>query len=855
MSDAEALDWLDRLLAADEPDRAASLDALATRNPQLHARLQRLLASALAPEQSHVIGAPVLEEIARFADATRTLQTGDVLAGYRLIRELGRGGMSVVWLAERADGAVKRSVALKMPMFMLQSTGDLQRFTRERDALASLAHPNVARLYDAGVLPSGQPFIVLEHIDGTPLTAHCDARRLDVRARLRLFLQVLAAVEHAHKHLVVHRDLKPSNILVDEEGQVKLLDFGIAKLLGENEGAAPLTQMAGVAMTPLYAAPEQLHSATISTLTDVYSLGVVLFELLTGGVPYRGAGARATLVEVLTAMNRGSLPRLSQAALDDGAALARSQPTAARLRGDLRDDLDTIVSKALRIAPDERYGSVAHLADDIGRFLDRKPIAARRPSFWYTARLAVARHQLASTVAGLGLVLVLGASGVAWLQYRESRAHAERTAEVRDFMFNLVDGAEASEGQAGEVTGRQMVDGAVERARRDFGDQPQLQGELLGELGRMYLRLGANRQALPVLEESVAALERHADADDPALNKARAFLAQGLLQSGGDRIRIRELAEGARSACDRADVECARARAYAGSILSQIASAVDKEQALADMRRSTADTEFAFGPGHQETAMSYMSLAISARNAGQLVEAGEAMQRAVGIAQGLRLRAVDRIELERTMALIDHDLGRYEAARARLLALGAQTLSAGERALQLRILANVYVELGDASKALQSATAAVQAAPQDEKSAGLAFARQVYARALALSGRSADALAQIDAVILGFEAAGRLPDSTEVLRARRLRAEFLMSSGREGEALEALRDLDARMAAVQTPPVERGLALDSRGVAEQRAGHVEAARAAHAAARLEYLKQLPQDHPYLIRNAALGLGA
>ena len=158
---------------------------------------------------------------------------------------------------------------------------------------------------------------------------------------------------------------------------------------------------------------------------------------------------------------------------------------------------------------------------------------------------------------------------MAWLQYRESRAHAERTAEVRDFMFNLVDGAEANEGQAGEVTGRQMVDGAVERARRDFGDQPQLQGELLGELGRMYLRLGTTAKALPVLEESVAALERHADPDDPALNKARAFLAQGLLQSGGDRIRIRELAERARSACDRAEVECARARAYAGSMLSQ----------------------------------------------------------------------------------------------------------------------------------------------------------------------------------------------------------------------------------------------------------------------------------------------
>jgi serine/threonine-protein kinase len=368
-------------------------------------------------------------------NATLDLAPDDVLAGYRLIRELGRGGMSVVWLAERADGVVKRVVALKMPMFVLRGAGDVERFARERDALASLSHANVARLYDAGLLPSGQPFIVLEYVDGVTLRDFCERHQLDVAARLRLFLQVLAAVEHAHKHLVVHRDLKPSNILVDAEGQVKLLDFGIAKLLGERELAGEeLTRMQGGVLTPLYAAPEQIRGAAISTLTDVYSLGVVLYELLSGVMPYRASpGGRPTLVEVLETFGRGELPRMSQRAPE-------------KLRSALAGDLDTITAKALRLVPDDRYASVKHLADDLQRFLERRPIAARRPGLWYSARLAFARHRLAGGVAAVGLLLVLIASVVAFGQYRASRANAERTAAVRDFMFDLVNDAEAVEG-------------------------------------------------------------------------------------------------------------------------------------------------------------------------------------------------------------------------------------------------------------------------------------------------------------------------------------------------------------------------------------------------------------------------
>ncbi len=852
MSDVEALEWLDRLLAADEPQRRASLSTLAHDNPQLHARLERLLASALAPDNSRVLAAPVLDGVARLdVDVTRALQPGDVLAGYRLIRELGRGGMSVVWLAERADGVVKRTVALKMPMFMLQG-GDVERFARERDALAALSHPNVARLYDAGVLPSGQPFIVLEHVDGMPFTVHCDAQRLDLRARLRLFLQVLGAVEHAHKHLIVHRDLKPSNILVNAEGQVKLLDFGIAKLLGENEGAAPLTEMVGAAMTPLYAAPEQLRNATISTLTDVYSLGVVLYELLTGALPYHGVGARASLVEILESLGRGTLPRASHAAIEDAAAIARARPSSAKLRSDLAGDLDTIVGKALRIAPDERYGSAAHLADDLKRYLDQKPIAARPPSFWYSTRLAITRHRMAASVAGVGLALVAGASLVAWAQFRESRAHAERTAAVRNFMFDLVNDAEAVEGHEGEVTGKQMIDGAVLRARRDFGAQPQLQGELLAELGRMYIRLDAAESAVPVLEESIAVLERLAQPDDPALNKARMYLADALLRTSDDQARMRTLALRARESCAGRDVECAKARAYASNMLSQLAGFEgDDAVALVEMRRSVVDTEAAFGATHEEMAMALMSLAITARNAGNLVEAGQAMERAVAISRDLQLRASDRASLERTMAVIELDLGHYAAARDRLVAIPVPPDAIADRALKQRLLANVYVELGEAQLASQSAEAALALLANDPDGVAAAYVLQARARARALAGRFDAALADIDAVTRQLLASGSTADSFEVLRAQRYRAEFLLHAGRGAEALELLQQVAARHASGGTSAIEHGLTLDLLGEAQLAAGDRGAARAAHEAARVELTRQLPREHPFLVRNNAL----
>lgn len=849
MSDVEALSWLDRLLSADEAARHAAMEAVAISNPELHARLARMLSSALSPENTRLIAAPVLAGFARALDTTRSLASGDVLAGYRLKRELGQGGMSVVWLAERADGVVKREVALKMPLFSILGA-DLERFARERDVLAALTHPHIARLYDAGVTESGQPFIALEHVNGENLLAYCDARRLEVRARIRLFLQVLSAVEHAHKHLIVHRDLKPSNILVDTEGQVKLLDFGIAKLLGEADSPAAPTQRAGAAMTPLYAAPEQLLGESISTLTDVFSLGVVLHQLLTGVLPYSAASGRTAVVEILGALSHGELPRASQSAIDEETAASRSHNSAARLRAELRGDLDTVIGKSLRVTPDARYASVAHFADDLRRFLEHQPVAARRPSLWYVTRLALRRHRMAASVAVIGAILALSASTIAWLQHLESRAHAERTAAVRDFMFDLVKDAEASEDHDGDVTGKQMLDGAVARARWDFGAQPQLQGELLSELGRMYMRLEAAESAVPVLEESIRVLEDCAASDDPALNKSRVFLASALMQTSDDLPRIRSLATTAREGCTADGVECHKARAYASSVLSQLASfAGDDTAALREMRSSTRDTELGFGLKHEETAIAYMSLAIIARNGGQLSEAESAMRKALSAADGLRLRASDRIAMERTMAVIDLDLGHYNAARDRLKPLVVRTRSASERARQLRILANVYAELGDGEAALRSAEQAIAAIPAQSSVDEASYARQARARGLSLLGHSDAALLEIDAASRMLIDAGRSPDSFEVLRAKRLHAEFLLRAGRHADALSVLRELRDQLAHTESSPIETGLVLDLLGEAELSAGNSEAARAAHEAARRALARQLKDDHPYLIRNA------
>ena len=334
------------------------------------------------------------------------LQPGDSVGPYELIRLLGAGGMAEVWLAKRADGAFTREVALKLPSLTRVRRDLEQRFVRERDILASLEHPHIARLYDAGIDPDGLPYLSMEYVQGELLTDWCDARRLDIRARLRLFLQVLEAVQYAHERQVIHRDLKPSNILVTKTGQARLLDFGFATLLdnGEVAGKTPLTTVYGHALTPIYSSPELIRGDPVTAKSDIYSLGVVLFELLTGDRPYRlNAGASRALLEhaIAAAEVRKPSTQIVQEAWGVRGV------TQEQLTRQLRGDVDRIVLKSLEKEPQLRYSSAAAMADDVQRFLDGKPISAQPPRFGYRLGKFLRRNRLVVSVGAGAALLVL----------------------------------------------------------------------------------------------------------------------------------------------------------------------------------------------------------------------------------------------------------------------------------------------------------------------------------------------------------------------------------------------------------------------------------------------------------------
>ena len=839
--DIQALAQLGRWLALPGDARARLLADLASTDPPLHARVARLAAASGSASQggdpgaSQALAAPLLQ--AAHAVLAQGVQAGAVLAGWRLLRELGRGGMSVVWLAERANGSLKRQVAIKLPLAAHLSDSLSERFARERDELAQLTHPHIARLYDAGVAETGQPYIALEYVIGQPITQFADERHLGVRQRLQLFQQVLAAVDHAHRHLVVHRDLKPANILVDDEGQVKLLDFGIAKLLALPADAAALTQEASAVMTPRYAAPEQVAGGPITTGTDVHAAGVVLYELLTGLLPLGAADASmAGLAHAV--LHAEPLPP-SQAATDPA------------LRRQLAGDIDTVLLKALRKNPAERYATVERFSEDLRRVLAHEPVLARRVSLLHRARLLVQRHRAGSGAVAVASLLLLGSAGTAVQQHRASIAQEARATTVRNFLIDMVSDAEPNETiPESEITARQMVDAAVARAKRELSDQPRLQGELLGELGRIYARLSQPEPAFLALQQAVALLQAHAPASDAALNKARAHWAAQFY--GKDAQAADRLVQGVLADCGGPGIECAKARAYALRVATVLASSRGNGPlALTLARDSTAEMRRAFGATDLNVTDALETEAMVARNIGDIPAATTAIEQAWTLSQTQTLRATARLGLMRTRAMVAMDRGEYTSALQQLEALGPVRASKADQAYTQRVLATASLETGMARRGLSAADAAVQLAADGNDSYERMAALQTRARAYVQAGQVDAAMADLRLIADDIAAMGLGDTSVEALRMHRLKATAQLASGQMAEAMSALESMRAQLSGPSSGQAREAAAvLELLGCAHFEQGNPQAALAMHTAARARWANRLPDSHPWMLRNAA-----
>ncbi|HEY4841740.1 MAG TPA: serine/threonine-protein kinase [Terriglobales bacterium] len=480
-------------LELEQDRRTAFLDEACNGDGELRQEVESLLHSA-----GQTMG--FLQE--RVVQAAQQITAEEELAGkrigaYQLLRLLGEGGMGKVYLAARADDLYQKQVAIKTVQGGLgQSRAMLLRFRSERQILANLDHPNIARLLDGGITDDGLPYLVMEYVDGTRVDDYCRISKLGTEARLELFCTVCAAVEYAHKNLVVHRDIKPANILVTAEGVPKLLDFGIAKLLDPESGNLARTRTTERMMTPEYASPEQVRGDQVTTATDVYALGVLLYELLSGKRPFQlDTTSPFEMVRIICEQNPQP-PSVVSAANAELAA-----PDAARK---LSGDLDNIVLMAMRKEPARRYVSVAAFANDIKAHLAGYPVHARTDTWRYRSGKFVRRHKAAVSAAVIVTVALIGFSiGMGLLAKRATRERLTAQRESQ-FLEGIFEAATPEQAHGQQITARELLDQGAKRVDRELAGDPELQGAMLDNIGRAYLSLGLYGQAEPLLERAYA---------------------------------------------------------------------------------------------------------------------------------------------------------------------------------------------------------------------------------------------------------------------------------------------------------------------------------------------------------------
>jgi serine/threonine-protein kinase len=629
-------------------------------DPEIRGRVEALLACDRAEDR---IGILVGRQAETVLGATQAPPDPPTCGPYRLLHRIGRGGMSEVWLAERVDGFLKRPVALKLPYAGGPNSHFAERLHREKDILAGLVHPGIARLYDAGIAEQGRPFLALEYVEGEDLTAYCDRRTLSNGDRLRLFLKILAAVQYAHSRLVIHRDLKPSNILITSSSEVKLLDFGIAKLTTHGEAIeTELTVSEGRALTLAYASPEQISGQAVTTASDVFSLGVILCELLSGErafVPARES--RAALEEaILTADPR----RPSQQILREDQARARST-TARKLRKQLRGDLDLIVLKALRKQPDERYSTVDVFRADIERYFAGEPVLAQPQSARYRTRKFVLRHKLGvASAAAVVLALTAGLSAALW-EARIARNEARTSAAVQEFtegLFRANSVDQPDPVKARETTARHLLDIGARKVEASLNDAPEAKSRMLTILSRLYFDLGLDDESVALRKQRVALLKKLYGARSPAIVPAMVALGSAMHASRAVNEREAVMLE-AKSILDEARDFTSPTRAEVLSFLGEHYSSTDLPKAIAYSEEAIR-LRRRWPPSEALGAALYLS-GISHLNAGNNQQAAAAFREAITLSK--RLSGDSNADLPRYYAFqaqAEYSLNDFASAEA-----------------------------------------------------------------------------------------------------------------------------------------------------------------------------------------------
>jgi serine/threonine-protein kinase len=701
-------------------ERARFLDSTCGMDAALRSSLDRLLRELDENDPFLRLGGAAAgvfgDDLAAMLARDEGVPLGDRIGPYRIVGELGRGGMAVVYLADRVDGAFDQQVALKIVKRGIDTDEVLTRFRQERQILASLTHPGIARLLDGGETPDGRPYLVMELVHGDPIHRYCQREGLDLEARVDLCIAVAQAVQHAHRHLVVHRDLKPSNILITAEGGVRLLDFGIAKLLDTSpvEFAAPHTRTAIRVMTPDYASPEQVRGGPITTGSDVYQLGLILFELLTGRRAQSLDGRSAAEAERVVCQQPPQRPSV----------VAQDDPAARRQARLLQGDLDNIVLKALNKEVERRYGSVDELLDDLVRYRRGLPVGARGDTFGYRAAKFLRRHR--HGVAAASAVAVLVAGLVTFYSVRlarerdTARLEAAAANEVAGFVGRLFESSDPLRARGENLTARQLLDRGAARIEAGLADQPEVQARLMMVIGASYDSLGVFEPAARLYGEAVASRRARLSPADPALAASLHSLGIVLYKMGRyeearplleEALQIRETVLGAADAEVGSTLD---ALALLSRRLSQLDAARDYgERALGIRRR-------ALGPTHEHVARSLNNLGLIYQTRGDYEAAVAHYEQALAIHE--KNGGPDHPHVASTTG----NLGEVKRMMGDLE--GAEPLLSSRVAIFEKTLGSAHPDTGTGHNSLGSLYYAMER--YDDAQAAFTRAQEIYTAAL-----------------------------------------------------------------------------------------------------------------------------